>query len=44
MKLSVGSKGLNLIEATRVFFVEPLINNNDKLQAIGRVHRMGQTK
>ncbi|VVC30495.1 Hypothetical protein CINCED_3A019573 [Cinara cedri] len=44
MKLCVGSKGLNLTEATRIFFVEPLINNNDELQAIGRVHRMGQAR
>lgn len=44
MPYKFGSKGLNLIEATNVFLVEPIINRGEELQTLGRVHRIGQTR
>ncbi|KAJ7348212.1 hypothetical protein OS493_039508, partial [Desmophyllum pertusum] len=44
LPLQTGSNGLNIIEATHVLLVEPAMNPAHELQAVGRVHRIGQTK
>ncbi|XP_055485093.1 E3 ubiquitin-protein ligase SHPRH isoform X2 [Psammomys obesus] len=44
LPLHTGCNGLTIIEATHVLLVEPILNPAHELQAIGRVHRIGQTK
>ena len=44
INLKFAGKGLNLIEATHVFLVEPILNPDDEMQAVGRIHRIGQER
>jgi SNF2 family DNA or RNA helicase len=39
-----GAVGINLTQANRVFLMEPGFNPSLELQAIGRVHRLGQKR
>lgn len=42
LPLKSGAQGLTLVEATHVFFLEPLLNLEQELQAVNRIHRIGQ--
>jgi E3 ubiquitin-protein ligase SHPRH len=39
-----GAEGLTLLEATHIFMVEPLLNHGLDMQAISRIHRIGQLR
>ena len=44
LPINKGSHGLNLIEAKNVIMIEPSLNASIFVQAVGRVHRIGQTQ
>ena len=44
LPLSFSANGINLTEASVVFLLEPQTNAAVEAQAIGRIHRIGQTK
>jgi SWI/SNF-related matrix-associated actin-dependent regulator of chromatin subfamily A3 len=44
ISLKCGSVGLNIIEASQVFLMDPWWNTSIEQQAIDRVHRIGQMK
>eukprot|EP01133_Synstelium_polycarpum_P006556 gene6556-7600_t len=44
LPIKKGANGLNIIEATHVFIVEPLLNHGVEAQAVNRIHRFGQEK
>ncbi|ODV86434.1 hypothetical protein CANARDRAFT_6906 [[Candida] arabinofermentans NRRL YB-2248] len=44
MDLKLASHGLTILEATNVFFINPVWNKTIEAQAIKRSHRIGQTK
>eukprot|EP01032_Pedospumella_encystans_P008056 gene8056-9603_t len=44
MPLALGAEGLDLIVASHVFLLEPLLNTHQELQAVNRISRLGQDK
>ena len=44
LSIRAGAVGINLTQANQVFLLEPCLNPALEAQAIGRVHRMGQTR
>lgn len=44
MPLALGAEGLDLIVASHVFLLEPLLNIHQELQAVNRISRLGQQK
>lgn len=44
LPIDQGANGLNLVEAQHVILIEPLLNPAVEAQAVGRVHRIGQTR
>lgn len=44
MPLALGAEGLDLIVASHVFLLEPLLNVHQELQAVNRISRLGQQR
>eukprot|EP01048_Picozoa_sp_COSAG05_P004013 COSAG05_NODE_201_length_14387_cov_59.959476_7_plen_2387_part_00 len=44
LSMRSGAVGLTLTAASRCFLMEPCVNEGTELQAINRIHRMGQTR
>lgn len=44
LPFKIGANGLNIVEATEVLLIEPLLSPSIEAQAVNRVHRMGQTR
>ena len=44
LSIKAGACGINLTQANHVFMMEPCLNPALEAQAVGRVHRMGQTR
>jgi E3 ubiquitin-protein ligase SHPRH len=44
LPLAFGAEGLDLIVASHIFLLEPLLNAQQEMQAVNRIHRIGQTK
>ncbi|GMF58577.1 unnamed protein product [Phytophthora fragariaefolia] len=44
LPFKVGANGLNIVEATEILLIEPLLSTSIEAQAVNRVHRLGQTR
>ncbi|RYH30270.1 DEAD/DEAH box helicase [archaeon] len=44
LPLALGAEGLDLIVASHVFILEPLLNMQQEMQAVNRIYRIGQTR
>lgn len=44
LPLHLGAEGLDLVQASHLFLLEPLLNPALESQAVNRIHRIGQTR